>query len=282
MWMRNVSLNPIDTAQRMPLSTDDVEDNPHLERISGDTLVLFYDQDSKEGFTSDMFYSVSYDNGATWSVVDTLSTLSTPGVDEVQPHLWKDPASGVWWLFYSTVNVANGTQGIFKSKKKSLDNTKWDDWDTLQLVISPNKVSGSTDKIPAIGEPALTQWGDLSFVVVYERNPASDTTNVYDADPWFLPRKGSPLSGQNNIALASLKITIFPNPSANTINIEIVGIDGNNYQMELFDISGRKVRSNILTDGKNFVEKENLMSGMYFLTLSQNGNVLDRIKILFH
>ena len=65
----------------------------------------------------------------------------------------------------------------------------WNDWSSPKLVIAPDKIKGEQGQIIGIGEPSLTEKGDLSFVVIYGDTRSDDKTDVFDCDPWFLPVK---------------------------------------------------------------------------------------------
>ena len=39
---------------------------------------------------------------------------------------------------------------------------------------------------PCIGEPTLTDSGDISFVVVYENRANGNDNDTHDIDPWYV------------------------------------------------------------------------------------------------
>jgi len=55
----------------------------------------------------------------------------------------------------------------------------WDSWVDVQMVVS----AGSAI---AVGEPTVTKYGDLSFVVVTQNVINGTNYDMYDADPWLL------------------------------------------------------------------------------------------------
>jgi hypothetical protein len=180
IWQIDGFPNPSGTGQ--PLAnfpnTTQTEDNPHLERLSDQSLVLFFDSDNYTGNlgSNDIWYSVSDDNGGSWSTPVNVSSINTTG-KEHQPYLYKD-AAGNWFLFFSA-DHSDGKLAIFCTIQQITNN--WDSWGPRQLVVSAGNTAG-------LGEPSLTQKGDLSFVVVYENKDGSQYDR-YDSDPWFLPLK---------------------------------------------------------------------------------------------
>jgi hypothetical protein len=185
IWCINsTTLNPSASDTRQPLSgfprTTYTEDNPCAERYDANTIIMMFDSENYNGITSnglDVWYSISTNNGASWSIPANVSSINT-ALQENQPHLYKN-ASNEWFLYYSATNTADGKLAIYRAKQKTANN--WNNWDTPQLVISAGNTAG-------IGEPTLTSNGDISFVVVYDKG-SSNTYDRYDADPWFVPKK---------------------------------------------------------------------------------------------
>jgi hypothetical protein len=157
------------------------EDNPHIERLgTSDNLVLFFDSADRPGGLGqhDIWYATSADDGASWTTPALVTTIDT-SADEHQPHLWKDPLSGLWWLYFTATNSTDGKLGIFRAVQATPGN--WDSWGRPELVVGAGNTAG-------VGEPTLTAAGDLSFVVVLEDTVHGTPTNRFDADPWFMPR----------------------------------------------------------------------------------------------
>lgn len=159
------------------INTNHIEDNPHIERIDANNLVLFFDSEDRPGGegSHDIWYSTSTDNGTNWSTPVALADINTND-KEHQPHLYYDGSD--WWLYYSAYHT-DSKLAIFRAKQTTLGN--WDNWDTPELVLSAGNASG-------IGEPTLTNNGDLYFVVIYE-NPQGSYYDRYDADPWVALKK---------------------------------------------------------------------------------------------
>ena len=165
-----------DTSGTSSINTNYIEDNPHIERLDDANLVLFFDSEDRAGNLGsiDIWYSTSSDNGVSWSTPVNVSTINT-GDKEHQPHLYFDGVD--WWLYYSAYSV-DSKLAIFRSKKQGVS---WDDWGVSEVVLT----AGNAE---AIGEPTLTENGDLYFVVVY-KNEDGTSYDKYDADPWVVLKK---------------------------------------------------------------------------------------------
>ena len=168
----------------LPQNVDDPkyhEDNPHMERpdpAKPNHLVLFFDSDDRPGKGQhDIFYSESDDAGATWSGPFPVSSVNT-ALDEEQPHLFRE--KGQWWLYLTAVNESDHKLGIFRYRQARAGD--WDSWVDRQLVVGAGTAAG-------VGEPTLTEDGDLSFVVVIDNAAGGTKTDRYDCDPWFMKRK---------------------------------------------------------------------------------------------
>jgi hypothetical protein len=179
MFLKDVPVNP-EHENAVPIVCSNAdEDNPHIERLADNSLLLFFDRDRF------IYYSISYDNGDTWAEPIKISAiLNDQAPYDVQPHLWNDGDN--WWVYFCR-NNADDRRCIYRSKQQIADD--WDSWGSPELVIEPDKVTGNYATIIGIGEPSLTNNGDISFAVIYGDLNSEDTTDIFDCDPWFLQKK---------------------------------------------------------------------------------------------
>lgn len=183
IWMiKNTRENPAGKgAPASPeLNTIYNEDNPHLVRIDSQNLVLFFDSDNLPGGRGDhdIWFAESNNNGDSWSRPSNVSSVNSSN-KEHQPFLYKDSFRKCWFLYYSAYH-SDGKLAIFR-RQQELEQD-WNSWGAAELVISAGNTAG-------IGEPTLTKYGDISFVVVYEDPEMNSVYNHFDADPWFLRKK---------------------------------------------------------------------------------------------
>lgn len=257
MFMRNVPVNPSMATADTILSTPDQEDNPHVERLNDSTLVLLFDR------ARYMYYSMSYNNGTTWQPpVLITNVLNDQAPYDVQPHLWNDGTD--WWVYFCA-NSVGGIRGIYKSKQMVAND--WNSWGPKELVIEGNMViPGGSGLIYGIGEPTLTQWGDLSFVVVYGNTGLSDTTDVFDCDPWFLPKKGSPLATSIKTDKKRPELEVFPNPSSAIVNIRYATSKVTSVKGAVFNSLGI-LQKEFEIQGSMQLNIADLPAGIYFIRL---------------
>ena len=188
-WARSTQHNPFFesfVAMPSPINTSAQEDNAHLERIDENMLVLLFDNHGVGDATTTIKYSISTDNGEIWSEPVELGGNINAGPHDIQGHLFND--GNDWWLYF--VSARNGPLSIFRSKhNESINITRtFDSWGTDQLVIAPGIIKDNSGFIAAVGEPTLTEEGDISFVVVYATHEEDNPYDRFEIDPWFLPR----------------------------------------------------------------------------------------------
>lgn len=263
-YFTSSNLNPTGGATPFPFPLNDSltrEDNPHLERLSATDLVIFFDSDDRIGGEGqlDIWFSTSNDNGVSWSVPSAVSTINT-NQSEQQPHLFNDGT--FWYLYYTATNSITGKSEIYRAKQTTA--TNWNSWDMIERVIGAGNAF-------AVGEPTLTAFGDISFVVLYEDSVNGTSTDKYDADPWFLPKNGSPLSliekKQNQDQI------IVKNPIENTLEFRTDSFVKTGDDCLILDHLG-KILLRCEVDENLTIELNHLVSGSYFLNHVETGRTI--------
>lgn len=77
-----------------------------------------------------------------------------------------------------------------------------------------------------------------------------------------------------------LFLSVFPNPAANYINIELSNANSANLKVQLFNIVGEIVLEREITSGINKFSVATLPNGVYFYSILTNQNVLETKKIV--
>ena len=263
--MRKTAMNPPlqETFLPAPVNTKYKEDNPHIERIDSLNLVLFFDSPDRPNGVGqlDIWCTTSADDGYTWTEPFQVSTLNTAN-SEQQPHLFKDNTLG-WYIYYTGSNPTTGLPEIYRAKQGTAGD--WNSWTSNELVIGAGNAY-------AVGEPTLTKYGDISFVLIYADTVNGTSTDKYDADPWFLPKVGSPLSINDHTKNVGSSLYAYPNPANETVNIEVVGAEKENYKIEISDLLGRIVYRKELTcfneNCRSVIGITALSKGSYFISLT--------------
>jgi hypothetical protein len=248
IWMiRNTGINPsgIENAERLPSPINPLEsefsaDNPHIEKFNDGSLLLVYEKYTNSN-SRDFVYSFSYDNAYSWTNPVAMETIS-PSLGHIEhPHLYKD-STGTWYMYFSI------DCEIYRAVQSIADD--WDSWENIELVIS----KGNS---PCIGEPSITENGDISFAVVYQNNANNDNTDTFDIDPWFLPIKSSLTDIERKSS--NINISVYPNPAKDIFYISSQEM----IVCELYDSSGRVVK----TFYSNRCSLEDIPKGLYYVKI---------------
>lgn len=251
--IRNEGINPVTTGSLLPFPVTDTttEDNPHIERLSASQLVLFFDSPDRPGASGglDLWVTQSNNDGLSWSVPLPVNSLNTT-LNEHQPHLYKDALNN-WWMYY-TAPDQSGKYAIYRAQQTISNN--WDSWGPKQMVLGPGNSAG-------IGEPTLTQNGDLSFVVVHQ-DPNGSSTDKFDADPWFLPKVVT--TGKAEQITTAFRFSVYPNPSRETLVVKSTMVM-DRVRLILKDLSGRERSVKEWTGREIHVERNGLETGVYLL-----------------
>ena len=229
IWMIEMTnFNPagIGDSLHPPVNTGLKEDNPNITRLSDSELMLIWDTDEYADGAGDLdlWFSRSTDNGLTWSEPTNVAALNTADVEH-QPFLFLEPMDSSWYLYFSA-NHTDGKLAIFRSKQ--INENDWDNWEERELVLSAGNASG-------VGEPTLTNSGDLSFVLVCADPEESSIYNRFDADAWYLPRKDF-----SKIVFSQAKINVkcYPNPTRDMLYFQ--GLEESaDISIQLIDSQGR-------------------------------------------
>ena len=257
MLMKNVPINPNTNTAIPILSTTAQEDNPHIERLNDTTLLLLFDRDRY------IYYALSYDNGSNWQTpVLITNVINDQAPYDVQPHLWNDGSN--WWIYFCA-NDSNNKRCIYKSKQTIAND--WNSWGTKELVIEPGMINGNYGTIFGVGEPTLSTWGDISFVVVYGNANLQDSTDVFDCDPWYLPKKSSTVTSLlNRNDIAGFKM--YPNPAKDEITISFNTINSTQ-EIIVLNQFGEVVKQIITNQNSISLNLVDLPKGFYIVQYNQ-------------
>ena len=73
-------------------------------------------------------------------------------------------------------------------------------------------------------------------------------------------------------------VSVYPNPAQNFLNVK--GLELNNTEVQIFDISGRIVNASLFKVNNSTIDISSLAKGTYHLVLSNNSEKVDTVKFL--
>lgn len=250
IWMiSNTTANPsgIESAVALPypinsLAGEYISDNPVLRRMSSsDTLLIVYEK-YIAGSPRDFMYAFSYDNGWNWEEPVKITTVNSDAGHIEHPQLVTDPAGT--WLYYSY------DYDIVRSKQTIPNN--WDSWAEREVILEKNNTI-------ALGEPSVTNEGDIFFLAAYDSGNPEDQ---FDIDPWVI-RKTIP----NGLQEEDLSpILVYPNPVSNVCHVQWNN-QSENISILLIDILGKPVLAMQQWGSSFVIPVDNIPPGLYILKL---------------
>jgi len=108
-------------------------------------------------------------------------------------------------------------------------------------------------------------------------------TSSFSGTPMLRPAFGEPinLSVPNNPKICKTKI--YPNPTTGELSIETSDMRCEILDIEIFDIMGKKIVSNLKSQISNKkINISHLQSGIYFLKITKENNTIETVKLIKH
>ncbi|HBS86353.1 MAG: hypothetical protein A2W91_19255 [Bacteroidetes bacterium GWF2_38_335] len=108
-------------------------------------------------------------------------------------------------------------------------------------------------------------------------------TDIFDVHTSLMIKVTGCLVGIETIDIENSQITLFPNPVNNMLNIDLGSIEVNQFNIEVFDMTGRKIEVKPTENNQNPYELDmsGNAEGMYFINLNINGhNFVRKISVV--
>lgn len=250
IWMiNNTTINPSGIAGAIrlpapinPVTNEFVADNPILKRMhESDTLLLIYEKYTDPA-VRDFMYAFSYNDGDSWESPMVITTIINDLGHIEHPQLFSNATDT--WMYYSL------NYDIYRAHQAVAGN--WDSWENIEPVILKGNCL-------AIGEPSITDIGDIAFVAAYQNATTTHPNDKLDADPWMV--KNIEMESVENTATAS-EIVFFPNPAALSVTLHIHG-NTKAGQLIITDLQGREVMhiNSFISDQS--IDISGLLPGIY-------------------
>ena len=114
----------------------------------------------------------------------------------------------------------------------------------------------------------------------YGVKTAQKVTSVTESTTTYIPTSTS-ISQE---AFDQLNINIFPNPASDLIAVQINGLLKDDLSVRLFDMTGRKIESKIISKGQTiaFFETESLYDGTYLIVIENGNNRMTKKVVVKH
>ncbi len=143
------------------------------------------------------------------------------------------------------------------------------------------------DSSKAITVPKTGDWTTLAVSKTYQFNLdtgaqvlyfiiAKGTSNPYNIDKFIIVPDSS--AAVNIISKNLDQIMLYPNPASSEVIVQ--SVNSNQLHLDIFDILGNKLMTEILTNDRNIISTYGLSNGLYiFVVTSKNTTTVERIII---
>lgn len=86
--------------------------------------------------------------------------------------------------------------------------------------------------------------------------------------------------GTDNFPNISLQMVVYPNPTTSSVSLKIEGLTFSTLEYQLFDLKGRQISNQKISQSETQIPLENLPSATYFLNVSDRNKTIKSFKII--
>lgn len=86
--------------------------------------------------------------------------------------------------------------------------------------------------------------------------------------------------GTDDFPEITLTMSVYPNPTTSLVNLSIQNYNGENLNYQLFDLNGRLISQQKITQIETPISLENVSNAIYLLYVSRDGKLLKTFKII--
>ena len=136
------------------------------------------------------------------------------------------------------------------------------------------------ETIPATGGNALGSGGSASYTVgqmVYQTNTG---TNGSVAEGVQQPYEISIVTAIEDANGINLSISAYPNPTFDYLTLEVKDFDFSNLAFQLYDIQGKLLQNEKITERQSRVLMYNLLPATYFVKILEGNKEVKTFKII--
>jgi hypothetical protein len=84
----------------------------------------------------------------------------------------------------------------------------------------------------------------------------------------------------DNFSTINLEMVIYPNPTTDLVNLKIENYQSDSLSYALFDLQGRQIATNKITQDETRIQMNNFASAVYLLTVRDKDRLLKTFKII--
>ncbi len=136
------------------------------------------------------------------------------------------------------------------------------------------------ETVPASGGEATGSGGTSSYTigqVVYTTNTGANASVAQGVQQ---PYEISVTVGLEEAPGINLECTVYPNPATDVIKLIVKDYDLENLSYQLYNISGKLLANERITNNTNIIEVQDLVPTTYFLNVLDNKKVVKAFRII--
>lgn len=148
----------------------------------------------------------------------------------------------------------------------------------LILFVGFNKIQAQ-QAVLASGGNATGSGGSISYSIGQIDYITATGTTGSVSQGLQQPFEISTLSGAEFTQI-KLEMLVYPNPTTTNVNLKIENYDFQDLNYQIFDINGREISNQKITNTETTISLENLNAAIYFLTVYDNKKAIKTFKII--
>lgn len=134
----------------------------------------------------------------------------------------------------------------------------------------------------ASGGEGSGNGGTVSFSIGQTSYNSNKASNGSVSEGVQQPFEISVLSTQENMEGIQLSINAYPNPTSDHLTLSILNLEETNLSYQLFDIQGRMINNESITNSLTNISMANLVSSTYILKIFKKNHNIKTFKIIKH
>ncbi len=88
------------------------------------------------------------------------------------------------------------------------------------------------------------------------------------------------LTTEVNTSPFSISLNAFPNPTVNSVTLQIENLNNEKINLELFDMQGRMLQTKTITDKQTQIDLSSFSSATYILNIIHNNKKIQSFKLI--
>ncbi len=152
---------------------------------------------------------------------------------------------------------------------------------TLTILVALICTFGlsAQETVPAAGGDATGAGGSSSYTVGQAFYTTNTGSNGSVAQGVQQPYEISVTTGVNETTI-SLELSVYPNPTANNLQLKVESEALENLNFQLIDLQGKVIENKRIMTSNTTINMEALSKGIFFLNITRNNQSVKTFKVI--